>query len=144
MVSLTTLASSLFSVALLATAAAKKPGAGKWLETTVSAADSELLYATLADENAYKPTIEDFICVRVVEGLQTQTATSSKHVRQDDSAIYKFVVGGCRVRKEYGGRCFDSFFYPECGNFDVVISPDAKTGDYAVKSITVHKVKSKH
>ncbi|EGZ14079.1 hypothetical protein PHYSODRAFT_256199 [Phytophthora sojae] len=123
------LSSSLFAVALLATASAKKSTAGKWSETAVTAANSELLYTTLADENAYNPT------------------AASKHVRQadSDSTSYKFVVGGCLVRKEYGGRCFESYFYPECGNFDVVISPDAKTGDYAVDSISLHKAKkSKH
>ncbi|KAG6612924.1 Extracellular cystatin-like protease inhibitor [Phytophthora cinnamomi] len=144
MVSLTTLASSFFAAALLATVSAKTSSAGKWSETKVTAGDSELLYATLADENAYNPAIKDFICVRVVEELGTKTSTMSKHVRQADSTSYKFVVGGCLVRKEYGGRCFESYFYPECDNFDVVISPNAKTGDYTVKSITVHKVKPKH
>ncbi|KAG6613057.1 Extracellular cystatin-like protease inhibitor [Phytophthora cinnamomi] len=144
MVSLATLASSFFAVALLATVSATTSSAGKWSETKVTAGDSELLYATLADENAYNPAIKVFICVRVVEELGTKTSTMSKHVRQADSTSYKFVVGGCLVRKEYGGRCFESYFYPVCDNFDVVISPNVKTGDYAVKSIIVHKVKPKH
>ncbi|GMF23601.1 unnamed protein product [Phytophthora fragariaefolia] len=145
MPSLSTLASSFFTVALLATAFAKKHNAGKWSETPVTAASSELLYATLADENAYNSAVEDFICVRVVEGLESRASTTNKHVRQADATTsYKFIVGGCLVRKEFGGRCFDSYFYPACGNFDVVISPTAKTGDYAVKSITVHEVESKH
>ncbi|KAF1774920.1 hypothetical protein PC129_g20116 [Phytophthora cactorum] len=132
---LTTLLSSL-GLVLLAISTTQAAATSKWFEVSTTESDTKLLSSALEDLSIYNPDITDFICSRSVEALY-------KKVPSRGVAKYNFVVNGCLVRSEYVGRCFDSFFYPECGNFDVLIISGEKNKALEVRSIKVHKVKAK-
>ncbi|KAL3658614.1 hypothetical protein V7S43_016498 [Phytophthora oleae] len=106
----------------------------KWVVIDPTIAEESLLITALEDESIYNPDITDFICAKSVEALYAKP-------QAHDVTKYTFVVNGCIVRSEYAGRYFDLFFYPECGNFDVLISSGPKK-ELEVKSIKIHKVKS--
>ncbi|KAG7385530.1 hypothetical protein PHYPSEUDO_001295 [Phytophthora pseudosyringae] len=134
MPSLGTVASSL-SLALLAVSTAHTTTTTKWAETNPTDADENLFFTALGDLNSYNRDITEFICAKNIESLYKKAPSSG-------STKYNFIVNGCLVRSEYTGRCSDSYFYPECGNFDVLIFFKPKTKTLQVKSIKFHKVKS--
>ncbi|ETI44647.1 hypothetical protein F441_10604 [Phytophthora nicotianae CJ01A1] len=135
MPSLNTLFLSL-GFALLAVPATHATTANKWFEANPTESDTKLFSSALEDLTIYNPNIAEFICSRSVEALYKKAPSRGV-------TSYNFVVNGCLVRSEYVGRCFDSFFYPECGNFDVLITSGSKNKALEVKSIKVHKVKAK-
>ncbi|KAG1698783.1 hypothetical protein DVH05_014738 [Phytophthora capsici] len=125
---------SALGLALLAISTTQAASTSKWVEIDPTKAEESLLITALEDESIYNPDITDFICSKSVEALYAKPQANG-------GKKYTFVVNGCIVRSEYAGRCFDSYFYPECGNFDVLISSGPKK-KLEVKSIKIHKVKS--
>ncbi|KAF4046330.1 hypothetical protein GN244_ATG01259 [Phytophthora infestans] len=136
MPSLTAILSSL-GLALLVAPISQAEPTGKWFEANPTDLDTSLLSSALKDLNIYSPDITNFICSRSVEALYKKLPADGTTTK------YNFVVNGCIVRSKYAGQCSDVFFYPECGNFDVLITSGPRNKPLEVRSIKVHKVKAK-
>ncbi|KAJ8525554.1 hypothetical protein ON010_g15560 [Phytophthora cinnamomi] len=134
MPSLRAIVSSIFALALVSAPGAQ---AGAWIKSNVTDADNTLLISAVSDVSTYSSGVSTYLCVYKVNSLKKQGTTGSSK--------YDFGVTGCNAGEEFVGRCPDLTSFPRCGDYNIVVSSDSKTGKAKVTSVTnvASKQKSK-
>ncbi|KAJ8525632.1 hypothetical protein ON010_g15484 [Phytophthora cinnamomi] len=110
------------SVFALAFVSLSVPGAqaDAWTQATVTDADTTLLLSAVGDVSTYSSGVATFLCVYKVNSLETQAGTAG------DITDYNFGVTACNAgSKQFVGRCPDLTTYPDCGNYNIVVSPNS-------------------
>ncbi|EGZ23338.1 hypothetical protein PHYSODRAFT_258081 [Phytophthora sojae] len=138
----TTIASSLFGLALLALSAAEDAKTG-WSSVdleSITEADYDLLYKAWGNNSAYAPGVTTYGWGTSIFGLGTKNASMAEGSKAGTATDYHFSVNGCTLKPdqtELVGECDDM----ECtfinyAAYEVYITSDPQSNTLKVTAIT--------